>query len=237
MSDRIRVSLAPGWLLHRYPYRETSLILELFTRDHGRLGLVARGARSVRGRKGPDIAPFTPLLVSFRQSGELGNLERSEAVCPGHRYTGRAFLAASYINELLLRLVARGDALPDVYALYEETLATLSGDTSATVRRFEGRLMRQLGYLPSLTRDVHGSPLVAERHYRYDSERGLVPARDGESGAMLLAIAREEFTDEKVSKAAAGLFRGVIAAQLHGRPLRSLDVARAVTARGSGGSG
>lgn len=234
MSDRVRVSLAPGWLLHRYPYRETSLILEVFTRDHGRLGLVARGARAPR-RGASGVMPFTPLLLSFRHGGELGNLERSEPAGPGHALTGRAFLAASYVNELILRLLARGDAVPEVYALYEQTLALVPRDTAVAVRRFEGRLLRLLGYLPSLTHDAAGVVLDAGGTYRYDSERGLVRARDGVRGDMLLAMAREDFTDAGTLQAAAGLFRGIIGEHLHGRPLRSLDVARAVGARGAGG--
>lgn len=235
MNDRTRIALAPGWLLHRYPYRETSLIAEVLTREHGRIGLVARGARAPRRTAGTVLAPFTPLLLSFRQGGELANLDKAEAAGPGHTFRGERFLAACYVNELLLRLLPRGDAMPDVYALYEDTLVRLRDDrTAQVVRRFEGRLMRLLGVLPSLTHDVEGVPLNESRCYRYEHERGLVPAEQGETGALLLTIAGEHYDDERALKVAAGLFRGIITAHLHGRPLRSLEVARAMTTRGVG---
>lgn len=235
MSDRTRIVLAPGWLLHRYPYRETSLIAEVLTCEYGRIGLVARGARAPRRMASTVLAPFTPLLLSFRQGGELANLDKVETAGPGHTFRGDRFLAACYVNELLLRLLPRGDAMPEVYGLYEETLGRLQEHTAQAVRRFEGRLMRLLGVLPSLTRDTDGVPLHTQRRYRYDHERGLVPAaQGGETGALLLAISEERFDDERALKVAAGLFRGIITAHLHGRPLRSLDVARAMTTRNAG---
>jgi len=234
MTDRTRIALAPGWLLHRYPYRETSLIAEVLTREYGRIGLVARGARAPRRKAATVLAPFTPLLLSFRQGGELANLDKVEAAGAGHVFHGERFLAACYVNELLLRLLPRGDALPEVYALYEETLRCLRESTAQAVRRFEGRLIRLLGVLPSLRRDVNGELLRAEQTYRYDPEQGLVPAARGETGALLLAIAEERYEDERVLKVAAGLFRGIITSHLHGRPLRSLDVARDMTTRGVG---
>ena len=234
MSDRTRVALAPGWLLHRYPYRETSIIAEVFTRDYGRIGLVARGARTSGRRSGPVIGPFAPLLFSFRHGGELANLDKAESAGDGYRLTGEAFLAGCYINELLLRLLPRGDAAPEIYALYEETLQGVEGETARSVRRFEGRLLSLLGYLPSLTRDAAGRPLEPGRLYGYDKDLGLIGARQGESTEVLLAIAQEEYGDEGVLKAAARLFRAIVAAHLHGRPLRSLDVARAIAIKGTG---
>lgn len=236
MSDRSRVALAPGWLLHRYPYRETSIIAEVLTRDHGRIGLVARGARAPGRRSRPAIGPFEPLLFSFRQGGELASLDKAESTGSGYRLTGEAFLAGCYVNELLLRLLPRGDAVPEIYALYEDTLRGLAGDTARSVRHFEGRVLSLLGYLPSLTRDASGRVLEPGRFYRYDRDIGLVPARQGESTEMLLAIASEEYGDSRVLNAAARLFRTIVAAHLHGRPLRSLDVARAIGARGTGSS-
>lgn len=234
MNERTRIVLAPGWLLHRYPWRETSLIAEVLTREHGRIGLVARGARTPRRGATSVLAPFTPLLLSFRQGGELANLDKVETAGPGHVFRGERFLAACYVNELLLRLLARGDAVPEVYALYEDTLRQLSGATAQAVRRFEGRLMRLLGVLPSFAREAGGAPLRSDRTYRYDPAHGLVPAGQGQTGALLLAIADERYEDERVLRAAAGLFRGIIAEHLHGRPLRSLEVARAMAIRGTG---
>lgn len=225
--------LTPGWLLHRYPYRETSLIAEVLTREYGRIGLVARGARTPRRAAPTVLAPFTPLLLSFRQGGDLANLHKAETAGAGRLFSGDRFLAACYVNELLLRLLPRGDALPEVYDLYGDTLVRLDGAPAPAVRRFEGRLLRLLGVLPSLAHDAKGAPLDTGRVYRYDHEQGLVPAERGESGELLLAIAEERYGDERALKAAAGLFRGIIASHLHGRPLRSLDVAREMAASGA----
>jgi len=219
-------------LLHRYPYRETSLIVEALTREHGRVGVVARGARRPR-RGGIALTPFAPLLLSFRQGAELPTLTGVERAGPEFRFTGDAFLAACYLNELLLRLLPRDDPAPDVYRLYAQTLAELGSDTPPAVRRFEGRLIRMLGFLPPIAHDASGRDLQPDRLYGYDPERGPVAAPDGYSGAVLAAVAQERYGDEAALRAAAGIFRTVIESHLGGRPLRTLQVARAVT-RGEG---
>lgn len=226
MSERRRVQLEPAWLLHRYPYRESSLILEVLTRDWGRVGLVAKGARGARRGDVP-LAPFTPLLVSFRHGKELATLAGAERRGPAHGFTGTAFFAACYLNELLLRLLPRDDPAADVFALYEATLPQLGARPAPAVRRFEGRLIRLLGFMPPLTRDAKGAAVDAAASYRYDPERGLVPARDGYSGTLLGAIAAERYEDMLALGAAAKLFRAIIDTHLGGRPLRTLEVARA----------
>jgi len=228
MTTRARVQLEPAWLLHRYPYRETSLILEVLTRDHGRVGVVARGARRPR-RGGMALAPFAPLLLSFRQGGELATLTGAERAGAEYRFTGSAFLAACYLNELALRLLPRDDPAPEVYALYSDTLGVLRPEPAPAVRRFEGRLIRLLGFLPPLERDASGVALEPEGRYRYDPDRGPVAAAEGYPGQVLAAIAHERYGDAGVLDAAAGIFRAIIEAHLGARPLRTLQVARAVT--------
>jgi DNA repair protein RecO (recombination protein O) len=221
-----RVELTPAWVLHRYPWRETSLIVEMLTREHGRVGIVARGARGKR-RRGTPLQPFTPLVASFRQRGELATLTNAEATGPARNMTGNTFLAGAYVNELVLRLTARDDPIPEVFELYSDTLTALGRDPAPAVRRFEGRLIRTLGYALPLTHDIAGVPLEGEGHYRYDPDRGPQPAAEGYTGAMLLAIAEERFDAPDVLAAAARIFRDVIASHLGGRPLKSLEVARA----------
>lgn len=221
-----QVELTPAWVLHRYPWRETSLIVEMLTREQGRVGIVARGARGKRRRATP-LQPFVPLVVSFRQRGELATLANAETTGPARNLTGNAFLAASYVNELVLRLTARDDPAPEVFELYSDTLGALGRDPAPVVRRFEGRLIRTLGYALPLTHDIAGTPLEEERHYRHDPGRGPVAAAEGYTGAMLAAIAAERFDEPDVLAAAAQIFRNVIASHLGGRPLKSLEVARA----------
>ncbi|MDN5863602.1 MAG: DNA repair protein RecO [Gammaproteobacteria bacterium] len=227
MTQLRRVELAPAWLLHSYPYRETSLIVEMLTRDYGRVGMVARGARA-RRRRGDPLQPFTPLRVSFRQRGELATLAAAEASGPGRRFTGKTFLAATYLNELILRLLAREDPSPAVYRLYGEALAALGDEPATVVRRFEGRLIGALGFALPLTHDLGGTPLESDRCYRYDPDHGPMPAFDkqGYQGSMLAAIAAERFEDPAVLAAAGQIFREVISWHLGGRRLKTLDVAR-----------
>ncbi|MGH8274983.1 MAG: DNA repair protein RecO [Gammaproteobacteria bacterium] len=228
MSELQRVELAPAWVLHRYPYRETSLIVEALTRDQGRIGLVARGARG-RRRRGVALMPFAALALSFRRRGELATLTGAEAAGPTYAFTGKAFLAACYLNELVLRLTARDDPAPEVYRLYSDALVRLEAETGPAVRRFEGRLIRALGFALPLTEDANGASLTAEERYRFDPAHGLepAPAGEGHAGAMLAAIAAERFEDPLVLMAAGRIFRDVIAWHLDGRRLKSLEVARA----------
>lgn len=227
MSERRHIQLEPAWVLHRYPYRESSLIVEALTREWGRVGLVARGARRP-ARGGITLVPFAPLLVSFRQGAELATLTGVERGGAEYRFTGAAFLAACYLNELVLRLLPRDDPAAEVYRLYGESLPHLGPQPAVAVRRFEGRLIRSLGFMPPLTRDAAGARVDAALRYRYDPERGPVPARDGYHGAVLAAIAAERYHEEQALGAAAAIFRAVIEAHLGGRPLHTLEVARAV---------
>lgn len=227
MTDIRNVELTPAWVLHRYPYRETSFIIEMLTRDYGRVGMVARGARG-RRRRGDPLQLFTPLSVSFRQRGELATLTGAEASGAARSFTGKAFFAATYLNELALRLLARDDPAPEVYRLYVEALDGLGDDPAPIVRRFEGRLIRALGFALPLTHDINNIALDKARHYRYDPHHGPAPALDGKGykGAMLAAIAAERFDDPEVLAAAGRIFRDVIAWHLGGRRLKTLDVAR-----------
>lgn len=229
MSGRLAVVLEPAWVLHRYPYRETSLIVEVLTRAHGRVGVVARGARRGRRDAAP-LAPFAPLHLGFRRGGELATLTGCESAGAAYAFRGAAFLAGCYLNELVLRLLPRDDAAPEVYALYGEALERLAPDPAVAVRRFEGRLLRALGWIPRTDRDGSGAPLAPDRRYRYDPERGpvAVPPPGGLSAAMLAAVAAERFEEAPVRAAAGEIFRGLIAYHLGGRELKSLKVARAM---------
>lgn len=217
----------PAWVLHRYPYRETSLVVEMLTRDDGRIGVVARGARRRRRRSEP-LELFSPLDISYRQRGELATLTGAEASGAPYGFIGKAFFAASYLNELVVRLLARDDPAPRVYALYTQALAGLGDDPAPAVRRFEGRLIRALGFALPLTRDIEGRAVDADRRYRIDPGRGPMPAPEGEGyeGAMLAAIAAERFEDAAVLAAAGHVFRDVVSWHLGGRRLKTLEVTR-----------
>lgn len=230
MNELKKIDLAPVWILHRYPYRETSFIVEALSRDLGRIGLVARGARR-RWHSGALLAPFALLTVNYRRRGELGSLVGAESTGPTYAFHGTVFFAACYLNELVLRFLPRDDPAPGVYALYSQALAELASQPSPApaVRRFEGRLLRELGFASAFDRDRGGKRVRAEDFYRYDPRNGIVPASDGEalSGSLLTAIAAEQFEDPKVLASAGEVFRRLIAYHLGGRPLKTLQVARA----------
>lgn len=233
MSELRRVDLAPAWVLHRYPYRETSLIAELLSRDHGRIGVVVRGARGPARRGKPGLEPFALLAVSFRRRAELGSLVGVEPVGPRYAFGGAAFLAACYLNELVVRLLPRDDPAPDVYGLYSQALADLDSrrEPAPAVRRFEGRLLRALGFAPPLDREGGGGALRSGTRYRYDPERGAVSVEqreDGLSAGLLAAIAAERYEDPAVLDAARSIYREIIACHLGGRRLKSLEVASAM---------
>ena len=134
-------------MLHATPWRETSLVVQVFTREHGCLGLVAKGAKRPQSVLRPVLSAFQPLWVSWSGSGEVKTLTRAE--CAGiHALAGTAMMSAWYMNELLLRLLAREDAHPVLYDAYVDALTQLArGERAAgALRRFEWILLRETGY-------------------------------------------------------------------------------------------
>ncbi len=125
-ANTTRVSLQPAYVLHHRPYRDSSLLLEIFTPDHGRVGLVARGARSPKSRLYGVLQPFQPLLISWVGRGELATLSGAEANGPPQRLQGKSVISGFYINELLLRLLHRHDPHAALFDGYARTLPLLA---------------------------------------------------------------------------------------------------------------
>lgn len=230
-----RVHLQPAYVLHHRPYRDTSRILELFTRDFGRVTVFARGARG--GRKAGAslisiLQPFNRLLVSWSGRGEAGQLAGAEfdgamTVLPSDRLVN-----GFYLNELLLKLFARHDAHDDVFELYDRTLDALKhgSDPVKPLRIFEKRLLDAVGYGLALERDVSGASIVADAAYHYRLEQGAVRAEgvaEGAfvfSGAMLKSLHREDLSDPADGAEARRLLRAALDRALEGRELRSRQV-------------
>ena len=196
----MRIDQRPAYVLHARAYRETSLLLEAFTRDHGRVGVVARGVRRERSRLPRGVLqPLQPLLLDWSATGELGTLISAEAASAPFALSGEALLAAIYLNELVLRLSGRGDPHPAAFAAYADCLARLASGTGIgwTLRRFERDLLADLGYALLLDRTAAGHPLDALVDYAYDAEAGAGEWQPGTrlprvSGAALLALDRDE---------------------------------------------
>jgi DNA repair protein RecO (recombination protein O) len=232
-----RVLLQPAYLLHSRPYRDTSRILELFTRDHGRLTLFARGARSGRSALAPVLQPFNLLLVSWSGRGEAGQLIGAEFGAAPVAMPSEHLLSGFYLNELMMKLFAHHDPHEDVFALYQQSIRELQlrGEETRVLRLFEKRLLQSLGYGVGLEWDVAGHAIASHKLYRYLPEVGLsevehLAVRDDSrielvfSGASLLSLARDELTDASARADARRLLRAALDRLLDGRTLGSRNV-------------
>lgn len=226
----MRVEQQPGFVLHARAWRETSLLLEVLSRDHGRVGLVARGVRSTRSRTSRSLLqPLTPLSMSWSGAGELATLSAAEAVGAPLLLSGEPLLCALYLNELITRLLPRNDALPQLFNDYVEALTRLAQAHAPawTLRRFERDLLGHLGYGVVLDSEAgSGAPLQADGSYAYRADAGPVPwhgVADGlrVRGSALLALAFDEAPDAADMQTLRRLMRALIAHHLDGPPLRA----------------
>jgi DNA repair protein RecO (recombination protein O) len=224
----MRVQAQPAFVLHARPWRETSLIVELLSRDHGRIGVIARGVQGARRHPlRAALQPLQHIRLDFLQRGELGRLLQAEAVDVAPVLHGDTLLAAFYLNELLLRLLPRQDDASAVYDRYAEVRAELAGPAPLawTLRRFERDLLELLGYGLPLDQTDDGEPLDPAARYLLDGERGPMRdhrhARGSASGAALLALAADrQPPPEQLAELRAAL-RGVLQGHLGGATLKS----------------
>ncbi|MGI9308599.1 MAG: DNA repair protein RecO, partial [Gammaproteobacteria bacterium] len=169
------VNLEPGYVLHTRRYRETSLLLEAFTLDHGRVGLIARGANRPKSRLGGILSPFQPLALSWSGRGELKTLVRAELTAPAPMLIGERLMSAFYVNELIMSFLHRTDAHRDLFAHYSNLVTDLRTDQELQplLRQFELLLLAEVGYGLNLDHDAEsGEALEPDSHYRYDAEIG-----------------------------------------------------------------
>jgi len=226
-----------GYVLHAYPYRETSVIVEAFTAAHGRVGLVARGAKRPRSELRGLLQAFQPLTLAWAGGGELKTLVKAEwrggLPLPG----GAALLCGFYLNELLLKLLPREDPHPGLFTAYEDALRALTREDSAgaqavVLRRFELCLLAELGYAVALTHEADtGAPVVAGERYHYAFDRG--PQRTLREpgarwpvvrGAALIALAEARYPDAETAGEAKRLMRLVLDHYLEERRIFSRRV-------------
>lgn len=226
----MRVEDQSGWILHARPYRETSLLLEGICRDHGRIGLVARGARREKPRQPRALLqPLVPLSLAWSGHGELVTLTAVEARGQPPLLQGTALLCAMYVNELTLRLSPRHDAIPEVFDAYELALQRLAAQTECawTLRRYERDLLAEIGYgLVCDSEADRGEPIEPAQDYIYIPEHGAV-AYTGQANALrlrgsaLLALAEDAMPGSEDMTSLRRLMRALIAHQLGGGSLRS----------------
>ena len=219
-----------GFVLHTYPFRETSLVVETFTRAHGRIGMVARGAKRPRSALRGNIMAFQPLALAWSGRGELRMLLRAEWQGGQPRLHGKALLCGFYLNELLLKLLPREDAHESLFDDYQSALLRLGAEAEpdAVLRRFEKALLRELGYALTLDRDsASGAGIDPHKSYTYLVDRGPVALNGKEhaglvlSGQTLLDIVRDEYADAQTLQQAKALMRLLISHRLEQKTLNS----------------
>jgi len=232
---RRRTDREPAFVLHSYPYKETSLIVEVFSRHRGRVGLLARGARRPRSAIRGTLLAFHPLRLSWSGAAELGTLTAAEWSGGQAALAGQGLMCGFYLNELLLKLLPREDPHEHLFDAYAASLAHLAagGDHAAVLRSFERRLLTELGYAPLLERDAAtGLPVQAAARYAYEPERGPLAA-EGElgetqaltvSGQTLLDMARDDYARRETREEARRLMRWLIGARLGGQALHTREV-------------
>ena len=235
-SGRQRIDGQLAWVLHAYAYSETSLIVDVFSRDHGRLPLLARGARRPRSALRGVLQAFQPLELGWFGGGEVRTLAKAEWVGGMPLLGGQALMLGYYLNELLLKLLPREDAHALLFDAYADCLRALAQGASvatqeARLRLFEKALLRELGYGLALERDaLSGEAVRPECSYQYLVERGPVLAPAGADsrvcirGKTLLDLARDDCSDGQTLSEGKALMRMLIGHHLAGTPLQSRRV-------------
>ena len=228
---RNKVDGQPAFVLHTYPYRETSLIVEVFSRDFGRVAVLARGARRPRSVLRGLLLSFQPLELAWSGKGEVQTLMKAEWQGGQQLLTGKALFCAYYLNELLMHLLPREDAHERLFSVYAETLRRFAGTLrEADLRCFERALLQELGYGLTLDRDAKGIAIDVNGHYAYEIEHGPVRLqRPGDSslavcGKTLIDLANEDFTDPRSLLEAKQLMRTLIAYYTDGKGLETRKI-------------
>jgi DNA repair protein RecO (recombination protein O) len=235
-----RIALTPGYILHHQPYRDTSRILEVLTRDHGRVSLFARGVRGPKAKLASVLQPFQLLLLSWTGRGEAAQLTGAECAEHVASLPAGCIMAAFYLNELLLKLTTRHDPHPGLFDDYHGTIESLRQGAALepVLRVFEKRLLDGLGYgLDLLTESQTGREVEAGAFYHFRPSQGLVLTEPDAVGALagesLLNLAREHLADARALDDARRLLQAALAQCLEGRPLATRAVARAVARKES----
>lgn len=231
----MRVQKEPSFVIHRRPYSETSLLVEIFSRHYGRITVMAKGARRQKSGFRGALMPFRRLLAGWSGKGELPILTSAEPAVGWTEMRGQGVLCGFYINELVMKLLHRYDAHSELFDYYAETVSRLQrgGAFEDILRFFEKRLLGELGYAMNLEYEADGRREIDPMHdYRYIPHLGAV-ARDHRrkggvpvSGAALRALRDEAFTSDRELRECKRLMRAMISHQLDNRPLFSRKLFR-----------
>ncbi len=234
MTSSARDNLHRCFVLHRRDFGNTSLLIEVFSAEQGRLPAVAKGAKRGRSNTAADLQPFRPLWLGWVGRGEVKTLIRAEPAGRAVGLAGTALYCGFYLNELLMRLVGRNDPHEALFAFYYAALMELGqgGSPDTALRQFELRLLREIGYGIALERDaVSGESVLPGRRYAYEPEAGLRGALQPAdtftvSGETLLRLAAGQELRGAQAREARELLRRLLGPHLGGRPLKSRELFR-----------
>ncbi len=224
-----RYDQQPVYVLHTYPFKETSLVVELFSRQIGRVAAIAKGARRPRAAMRGMLQSFQPLVATWSGKSELRNLHGVEWRGGLHVLHGQALICGFYLNELMLRLLPREDPHETLFEHYEDALRRLSRDEphSLVLRCFEKRLLQELGYALPLEHEAESTTLIEpDRLYCYVVEHGPTRQITGQSGVQLhgktlLDMARDDYSDAQTLQQSKQLMRALVSHYLGEKPLHT----------------
>ncbi|AVR99301.1 DNA repair protein RecO [Pseudoduganella armeniaca] len=227
-----RVHGQPAFVLHSYPYKETSLIVELLTRDFGRVALIAKGAKRPHSQLRGVLQTFQPLSAGWTGKNELRTLTDADWVGGMLPLEKTALLCGFYLNELLVKLLARDDAHPKLFDHYVATLNQLAHQESPPIvlRKFETALLKETGVAADLTRCTSTrAKVLAEVQYVVEPERGPRPVQPDDTaprvaGKTLLDMEREDYRDAATQAQSKQLMRFLLAYHLNGAPLNTRQI-------------
>lgn len=234
-----RVTLQPAYVLHRRPFQNSSLLVDFFTLDYGRVRVVARGARREKSRHRALLQLFTPVLLSCSGRGEVKTLNTVESQVAAISLQGERLFSGLYLNELLVRLLHQQVEHSDLYQAYQAALLALQGDVGIEVvlRRFEMQLLDELGYGLNLETDSHSHQAIsAEQLYRFEPDVGFVAENPCAeladdpwlfTGEHLIALRRLELQSAAAAHAAKRLLRLAMQPHLGDKPLASRSLFKA----------
>ena len=225
-----QMDLQPCFVLHSRPYRETSLLVDLFTREHGVVPTVAKGIRGRKGSRRAILQPFRRIQCAWRGRGELVGLTKFESDGLSYDYSKEVLYSGFYLNELLIRLLHRHDPHELLFDAYAQVLEDFQQADKLEVhlREFEFLLLNELGYGVDLAWDINDQPILAEQLYQLTSQQRFIVLTTGQDadantflGAELMAIAQQDWQQHGILKQAKRLSRLSMSPLLGDKPLQS----------------
>lgn len=227
-----RVSGQPGFVLHSYPYKETSLIVDVFTRDHGRVPLVAKGAKRPHSTLRGVLQTFQPLQLAWSGKSEVRTLVSAEWIGGLRPLERSALLCGFYLNELLVKLLARDDPHPLLFDQYVSALNQLAHDEPPAIvlRKFELALLKETGVAGSLVISAQsGEGVEPNRYYVFDPDRGPREAMASDTapvvlGKTLIDMEAGDYSDPATQQQSKFLMRHLLAHHLGGMPLNTRQI-------------